>query len=125
MMTRADAVQVAAARSSSRTGDVRALESPPTRIGGRPPPPPPPPPVPLPSNCNCRSQRIVTAAVSAILVAPSRRESDEQAVPAHAVHAAGLHQPGECLAAVQLGTGCRVEPETGAPPIRPSPLASC
>src|SRR2546427_4551206 len=122
MMTTSDAVQVAAARSSSSTGDVAAFESPSTRIGGRSPPPPP---VPLPSNCNCRSQRIVTAAVSAMLVAPSRRESDEQAVPAHPVHAVVLDEPVECRAVVQLETECRVEPETGAPRIGSAPIATC
>src|SRR5437016_13076179 len=119
MMTTSDAVQVAAARSSSSTGDVAAFASPSTRIGGRAPP------VPLPSNCNCRSQRIVTAAVSAMLVAPSRRESDEQAVPAHPVHAVVLDEPVECRAVVQLETECRVEPETRAPRIGPAPIATC
>src|SRR3989442_2281458 len=119
MMTTSDAVQVAAARSSSSTGDVAAVESPSTRIGGRSPP------VPLPSNCSCRSQRIVTAAVSAMLVAPSRRESDEQAVHAHPVHAVVLDEPVEGRAVVQLEAECRVEPETRALRIGPAPLATC
>src|SRR3989442_6463905 len=125
MITTSDAVQVAAARSSSSTGDVAVFASPSTRIGGRPPPPPPPPPVPFPSNCSCRSQRIVTAAVSAMLVAPSRRESDEQAVPAQPVHAVVLDEPVEGRAVVQLETECRVEPETRALWIGPAPLATC
>src|SRR3989442_14878306 len=51
MITTSDAVQVAAARSSSSTGDVAVFASPATRMGRNRPPPPPPPP-PLPSHFN-------------------------------------------------------------------------
>src|SRR2546422_6445350 len=98
MITTSDAVHVAAARSSSSTGDVAAFELPSTRIGGRP--------VPFPSNCSSRSQRIVTSAVGAMLVAPSRRESDEEAVPAHPVQAMVLREPGGGRAGVQLENQC-------------------
>src|SRR5258705_3821757 len=116
MITTSDAVQVAAATSSSSTGDVAAFELPSTRIGGRP--------VPFPSNCSSRSQRIVTSAVGAMLVAPSRREADEETVPAHPVHAMVLEEPVEGRAVVQLKTECRVDPETGAPGIGPARIAT-
>src|SRR5882762_6248382 len=116
MMTTSDAVHVAAASSRSSTGDVAAVESPSTRMGGRP--------VPFPSNCNCRSHRIVTSAVRAILVAPPRRESDEEAVPAHPVHAVVFEDPVEGRAVVELETERRIEPKTGALRIGAAPLAT-
>src|SRR5258705_7846218 len=116
MITTSDAVQVAAATSSSSTGDVAAFELPSTRIGGRP--------VPFPSNCSSRSQRIVTSAVGAMLVAPSRREADEQAVPAHPFHAMVLEEPVEGRAVVQLETEWRVDPEPGAPGIGAASIAT-
>src|SRR5882672_2370615 len=116
MITTSDAVQVAAASSSSSTGDVAAFESPSTRSGGRP--------VLFPSNCSSRSQRIVTSAVRAILVAPSRREPDEQPVTAHPIHAVVLDEPVEGRAVMQLETECRVEPEIGALRIGAAPVAT-
>src|SRR5437899_5295305 len=116
MMTTSDAVHVAAASSRSSTGDVAAVESPSTRIGGRP--------VPFPSNCNCRSHRMDTSAVRAILVAPPRRESDEQAVPAHPVHAVVFEEPIEGRAVVELEAERRIEPEIGALRIGTAPLAT-
>src|SRR6266480_5602808 len=116
MITTSDAVHVAAARSSSSTGDVAAVASPSTRIAGRP--------TPLPSNCRLRSQRIVTSAVRVMLVAPPRRESDEEAVPAQPVHAVVLEDPVERRAVAQLETECRVEPEPRAPRIGPASVAT-
>src|SRR6266704_3109581 len=101
-----DAVHVAAASSSSSTGDVAAAESPSTRIGGRP--------APLPSNCSSRSHRIVTSAAFAISVAPARGEADVQPVPAHPVHAVILEQPVERGPVPQLESEDGVEPEAGA-----------
>src|SRR5881397_1870629 len=116
MMTTSDAVHVAAARSRSSTGDVAAVESPSTRIGGRP--------ATFPSNCNSRSHRMVTSAVRAILVAPPRRESDEQAVPPHPVHAVVFEEPVEGRAVVELEAERRIEPEIGALRIGTAPLAT-
>src|SRR6266480_805345 len=116
MITTSDAVHVAAARSSSSTGDVAAVASPSTRIAGRP--------TPLPSNCRLRSQRIVTSAVRVMLVAPPRRESDEEAVPAQPVHAVVLEDPVERRAVAQLETECRVEPEPRAARIGPASVAT-
>src|SRR5213592_4681016 len=106
MMTTSDAVHVAAASSSSSTGDVAAAESPSTRIGGRP--------VPLPSNCSARSHRIDTSAVFAISVAPAGRQSDVQPVPTHPVHAVVLEQPVERGVVMQLESEHGVEPQPGA-----------
>src|SRR5712671_2188998 len=116
MITTSDAVQVAAARSSSSTGDVAAVESPSTRIGRRP--------IPLPSNCSWRSQRIVTSALRATLVAPPGGEPDVQAVPAHRVHAVILEQPVERRAVVQLESKDRVEPEVGTLGIGPAAVST-
>src|SRR6267143_5737144 len=116
MITTSDAVHVAAASSNSSTGDVAAVESPSTRIAGRP--------TPLPSNCRLRSQRIVTSAVRAMLVAPPRRESDEQPVPAQPVHGVVLEDPVEGRAVAQLEPECGVEPETGAVRIRAAPVVT-
>src|ERR1700704_6428498 len=116
MITTADAVHVAAARSSSSTGDVAAVESPSTRIGRRP--------LPLPSNCSWGSQRVVTSAAPATLVAPPRGEADVQAVPAHRVHAVILEQPVEGRAVVQLESEDGVEPEVGTLGIGPAAVSA-
>src|SRR6266545_7895370 len=116
MITTSDAVHVAAARSSSSTGDVAAVESPSTRIAGRP--------APAPSNCRLRSQRIVTAAVRATSIAATRRKTDVQPVAAQAIHGVILEQPVERRAVVQLDAEGEVEPEIRALRIGAAALAS-
>src|ERR1043165_5200490 len=108
MITMSDAVQVAAATSSSSTGDVAVFELPSTRIGGRP--------TPSPSNSRPRNQRTVTSAAreGATSVTAPRRQADEDAVMAKRVHAVVLDQPVERGAIMQLEPEDRVQPDAGA-----------
>src|SRR2546430_4489447 len=104
--TTSDAVQLAAATSSSSTGDVATALLPSTTIGGRP--------GAAASNSRASRQRSVISAVfAATSVAPPRGQSGVEPVVAETTHAVVLQQPGEGRAIVQLEAHDHVEPHVG------------
>src|SRR5437764_2639531 len=104
--TTSDAVQLAAAASSSSTGEVATALLPSTPTGGRP--------GAAASNSRASRQRsVISATFPATSVAPPRRQSGVQPVVTEPTHAVVLEQPVEGGAIVQLEAYHHVEPHVG------------